>query len=248
MTVRSSPTDPVLTGRQLLEFADRIPATEHLVFVLRQDRQLEDIDLEESIDVREPGHDRFLTFRSDRIFYFTLDDRRQPWGAKEITETTLRELAGVGPDYRVWQERRQEEDLLLKPGPVGVPGRVWCRAVLHRKGQYDGRRSRMTGIELCLPARDQRYIRDHALNAEVVIERGHTGIVFHDFKLPDGRFDPSETDLLIVLPSPYPDAAPEHVPLLSVDQDCWPHWVAKPRQHPRHLRRSELAAMEPPQQ
>lgn len=108
--------DPVLTGQQLLQLAGRIPAEEHVVLFLGDQRQLEDIDLEESVDLRSPGRERFLTFRSDRLFNFELDGQRQSWGAASITEPALRKIAGIGGRDRVWQERRDEEDLLLEDG------------------------------------------------------------------------------------------------------------------------------------
>ena len=108
--------DPILTGRQLLQLAGRMPAEEHLVLEFGDRRQLEDIDLEESVDLREPGRERFVTFRSDRIFNFELDGQRQPWGADLISEPTLRRIAGIGANGSVWLERRDEEDLRLQAG------------------------------------------------------------------------------------------------------------------------------------
>ncbi len=108
--------DPVLTGRQLLQLAGRTPVEEHVVLHFGERRQLEDIDLEESIDLQEPGREKFVTFRSDRLFNFELDGERQPWGADSISESVLRRIAGLGEHGRIWLERRDEEDLLLQPG------------------------------------------------------------------------------------------------------------------------------------
>jgi hypothetical protein len=108
--------DPILTGRQLLELAGRTPVEEHLVLEFGDRRQLEDIDLEESVDLREPGRERFVTFRSDRFFNFELDGQRQPWGADSISESTLRRIVGIDDTGSVWLERRDEEDLRLQPG------------------------------------------------------------------------------------------------------------------------------------
>jgi len=118
--------DPVLTGRQLLELAARTPVEEHVVLELGERRQLEDIDLEESVDLREPGRERFVTFRSDRLFNFVLDGQRQPWGSDSISELVLRRLAGIGDNGHVWLERSDEPDLRLSRGqevpldPAGV--------------------------------------------------------------------------------------------------------------------------------
>ncbi|MCA9178776.1 MAG: multiubiquitin domain-containing protein [Planctomycetales bacterium] len=108
--------DPVLTGRQLLQFAGRTPVEEHVVLYFGERRQLEDIDLEETVNLQEPGREKFVTFRSDRLFNFELDGERQPWGADLISESVLRHIAGLGEHGRVWLERRDQEDRLLQPG------------------------------------------------------------------------------------------------------------------------------------
>ncbi|MGK2955821.1 MAG: multiubiquitin domain-containing protein [Solirubrobacterales bacterium] len=127
--------DPVLTGRQLLELAGRSPAEEHVVLELGERRQLEDIDLEESVDLREPGRELFFTFRTDRLFNFVLDGQRQPWGSGSISESVLRRLAGIGEGDHVWLERRDEPDFQLAPGqeipldPAGVESFYTQRAI-----------------------------------------------------------------------------------------------------------------------
>lgn len=109
-------TDPVLTGRQILQLAGRGPVEEHLVYFLTPRRILEDISLEETVDLRHPGNETFLTFRADRSFRFELNSIRQDWGMPEITEPTLRKLAGVGDDYEVWLERTDAPDQALRTG------------------------------------------------------------------------------------------------------------------------------------
>lgn len=110
--------DPVMTGRQLLELAGRRPAEEHLVYWMGPGNVLEDLGLDETVDVREPGVERFLTFRGDRSFRFELDGVRQDWGAPAISESTLRKLARVDADHRVWLERRGEPDELVESGAM----------------------------------------------------------------------------------------------------------------------------------
>ena len=217
---RFNSDDPVLTGRQLLELADRTPTEEHLVMFFGPARQLEDVDLEETIDLREPGLEHFITFRSDRSFNFELDGRRQPWGAEEIAEGTLRRLAGVGDDYRVWLERRDQEDLLLDRGQ-SVP--------LNTKGVerfYTGREDTTAGRCHVLPKMDQRYLENHELDPEVVTNGDQTGLAFCSFQLPAGKFDHGAADVLIVLPSSYPDTAPDMFfcfPWIKIaDTQSWP--------------------------
>lgn len=106
-----SVNDPVITGLQLLEVAKKRPADEYLIFYLLPDGQLEEIRLDETVDLRQGGIERFITWRSDRSFRFVIDGRRFEWGAPLITGLKLKQLAGVDPQsYGVWLEVRGGED------------------------------------------------------------------------------------------------------------------------------------------
>jgi hypothetical protein len=197
-------TDPVLTGRQLLDIAGKRPVEEHLVYFLDKINLLEDISLEETVDLRERGIERFLTFRNDRSYRFELDGRRQDWGAAMISEPTLRKLAGVGDEYRVWLERRGQEDKQLAPGDI---------VSLEPQGVerfYTGRDDTNAGATTCLiPQADRRYVDEHELSIEEVVEGQQKGIIIKGYALPAGRFDAEAADILILLPAGYPDAVPD---------------------------------------
>lgn len=103
--------DPVVTGRQLLDEASKRPVDEHLIFQLLHSGQLEEIRLDETVELRKPGIERFLTWQSDRSFRFVIDGRRFEWGAPIVTGMKLKKLAGVDPaSYGVWLEMRGAED------------------------------------------------------------------------------------------------------------------------------------------
>ena len=104
-------TDPVITGRQLLDEAGKRPVEEFLIFLKLRNGLLEDIRLDETVDLRKAGVEKFLTFKSDRSFRFELDGRRFEWGASLITGRTLKKLAGVNLEkYGVWREVHGNED------------------------------------------------------------------------------------------------------------------------------------------
>ena len=189
--------DPVPTGRQLLDRADKYPVEEHRVLVMGPRRQLEDIDLEETIDLREPGREVFFTFKSDRSFNFMLDGRRQPWGEETITETILLQIAGLGGAHRVWQEHQNESDKLLDRGAtVTLSG-----AGVERF--FTGERESTAGSSI-IPSPDRRYLEDHGLDPHAIIDNNQKGLVFPSYSLPDGKFNLSRTDLLILLPADTP--------------------------------------------
>ena len=196
--------DPIMTGRQLLNTAEIKPIEEHLIYQITRGGILEDIGLEETIDLRKRGIERFLTFKSDRSFRFELDSQRQDWGASLISEPTLKQLAGAPKDYRVWQELRGEEDLLLETGAM---------VDLSQRGVerfYTGSDITTAGLESeKLPRADQRYIEDHALAIDLVKEGDQNAVIVRELDLPPQVFDAATTDILILLPSGYPDSPPD---------------------------------------
>lgn len=60
-----------------------------------------------------------------------------------------------------------------------------------------------------LPLKDRRYLDSRGPAFEGVFDGGQQGIVLRGFPLPPGLFDPEMADILIILPSDYPDAPPD---------------------------------------
>jgi len=89
--------DPVPTGEQLLALAGLRPAREHLLFHLLPDGALEEIRPDEMVDLRTPGRERFVSFRSDRSFRFWIDDEARDWGRQMVTGHLLKRIAQVDP-------------------------------------------------------------------------------------------------------------------------------------------------------
>lgn len=103
--------DPVPTGRQILDSASLRPVEEFVLFQMLSNGLLEEVRLEETTDLRECGIEKFLAFRTDRIFRFILDSREFEWGAPLISGRTLKTLAEVDlATYGVWQEIRGPGD------------------------------------------------------------------------------------------------------------------------------------------
>lgn len=111
-------SDPVATGRQLLEEIGKRPTEDFLIFQLLKNGMLEEIRLDETVDLRNSGIEKFLTFKNDRSFRLEIDGRRFEWGANLITGLTLKTLAQVDPQkYSVWLEVRGEgDDILVEDG------------------------------------------------------------------------------------------------------------------------------------
>jgi hypothetical protein len=60
-----------------------------------------------------------------------------------------------------------------------------------------------------LPTADRGYLSGKGIPYEEVEEGGQKGIIFRQLNLPPGRFDVSLADVLVLLPSGYPDVGPD---------------------------------------
>jgi hypothetical protein len=90
------------TGRSLLGLAALDPCEDHVLFAVLPDGLLEEIRLEETIDLRE-GVQKFLAFKSDRIFRLLVDGRDFQWGGAFVTGATVLQLAQADPaTHGVW--------------------------------------------------------------------------------------------------------------------------------------------------
>lgn len=106
--------DPVPTARQLLQAADLTPVDQYVLFLRLPDGDLESLRLDETVDLRARGVERFLAFESDRIFLLEIDGRRQEWGAAAVTGRALLRLAGKSPQhFGVWRLITGSDDLRI---------------------------------------------------------------------------------------------------------------------------------------
>lgn len=119
--------DPVPTGRQIIQAAGYERVDEYVVLQWFPDKDLDEIELDETTDLRAPGSDRFIVAKSSEWFEFVIDERRHPWPEKLITRDVLILLAGLEPSkFSVWQELRHrpadKEILDGHPADLAEPG------------------------------------------------------------------------------------------------------------------------------
>lgn len=65
-----------------------------------------------------------------------------------------------------------------------------------------------------LPAADRAYLAEKGIAYEEKQDGAVMGVILKGRRLPDGRFDSATADILIQLPSGYPDVAPDMFYLL----------------------------------
>jgi hypothetical protein len=200
-------TDPVPLGRQILEAGRVRPVEEFSLFALLANGDFEDVRLDEQFDLRAPGVERFVYFRTDRTFKFTIDNRQLDWGKPVISGKIVRQLADVQPGYAVYLEVRGGQDREISDTDLidlSKPGIERFITVI--KETTEGKAS--------LPSMDRVYLEQHETVHEVVEDGNQLGVILKGVKLPEGKFDAVTADLLILLPAGYPDACPDMFYLL----------------------------------
>lgn len=60
-----------------------------------------------------------------------------------------------------------------------------------------------------LPRQDRRYLEARRIAFREHVEGGNKGVILTGVTLPDGKYQVSEADILILLPQSYPDVAPD---------------------------------------
>lgn len=194
--------DPMPVGRQILEAAGAHPIDEFSVFAMLSNGDFEDVRLDELFDLRGRGAEKFIIFRTDRLFKFTIDNRQMEWGKPLISGLIVRRLAAVGPEYALYLEVRGGQDREISDTDIidlSKPGIERFITVI---------RETTEGLT-ALPTMDRTYLEDHAIDYELVSDGSQVGVVLRDVPLPEGKFDHEKADLLILLPGGYPDACPD---------------------------------------
>ncbi len=110
---KRSMSDAEPTGRQILEAFDRFPADEYVLFYLPRNGKLEEIDIDETIDLRTRGPERFFAFKSDRHLNFVANGRRFSWGALTISVGLIRLVARIPENESLFLERTDAPDKKL---------------------------------------------------------------------------------------------------------------------------------------
>ncbi|MEO1985125.1 MAG: multiubiquitin domain-containing protein [Martelella sp.] len=102
--------DPLITFDQVLGYVNATPRDEYDVYIFGSDGELKRMDPEKSQDLRQPGAEHFLVFRTDRAYRMKIDDDRIDWGVRWISGKALRTISGIPPEAELYLERKDEAD------------------------------------------------------------------------------------------------------------------------------------------
>ena len=107
---KRSLSDAEPTGRQILDAFDQLPTDEHVLLYLPRREKLEVIELDDTIDLRTRGPERFFAFKSDRLLNFIVNGRRFSWGASTISVALIRPIARIPDNEALFLERADAPD------------------------------------------------------------------------------------------------------------------------------------------
>lgn len=62
---------------------------------------------------------------------------------------------------------------------------------------------------IVLPMKCRRYLTERGIMFDEIEENGQKAVLLRSFSLPQGRFDTTAANILIFLPSGYPDTPPD---------------------------------------
>lgn len=110
--------DPVPLGRQIAEAAGVDDVREFSIFAILRNGDFEDLRLDEPFDLRAKGAERFVLFRTDREFKFTINEDQIRWGKPLISGAELIRLAKPDDGDAVFLDVRGGEDEQVVPDDV----------------------------------------------------------------------------------------------------------------------------------
>jgi hypothetical protein len=111
-------SDPAPAGLQILQAAALHPAGAFSLLAILPSGDFEDVRPAEPFDLRGRGVERFIAFRTDRLYRFSLVDAAILWGEAQISGHVLRQLARPAEGEALYLEVPGGEDRHLGEGDV----------------------------------------------------------------------------------------------------------------------------------
>ncbi|PHS07252.1 MAG: hypothetical protein COA78_13560 [Blastopirellula sp.] len=199
--------DPILTGRQIRSLGNLVPASDFVLLEIANGSS-RSIGLDEDVDLRAAESACFVSFRSDRVYSLTVNERGFEWGAEEISAAELRRYGDIPEDHELVLDSKNDrtipDDGVVRLKPKGVervlsrPVEKICIIINAREKYVDaGKLSFKELVELAFPGSGNGPDTTHT----VTYRKGRgdapegTLIVGENVKLKKGMvFNVSETD------------------------------------------------------
>ncbi len=115
--------DAVLSGRQIRQAADLAPASDHILIKVGRGVG-QSIGLEETVDLQGDEPLCFVSFKADRVFSLTINERGFEWGADKISATDIRKYGEIPDGHELTldseRDRPIEGDGVVRLKATGV--------------------------------------------------------------------------------------------------------------------------------
>lgn len=142
--------------------------------------------------------------KKPKEFEIIIDNKPFKWPQPTITGTDVKRLVNANPAYGVWLVVRgpAEDEEIADTQPVDLtkPG---------TEKFITGPKQSTEGSDSFLPSRDRDYLTGKDLTFEEVVDGPQRGVILRNYPMPKGLFDADSADLLILIPSGYPDVPPD---------------------------------------
>lgn len=103
--------DRTPTGHQIVSAAGHSPVDNYGILQWLPSGDLEPVRLNETVDLRPDGAERFIVVKTDRAFFFEVEGERQEWLTSVINGITVKRIAGKDAErFIVILEREDEPD------------------------------------------------------------------------------------------------------------------------------------------
>lgn len=181
------------TGRALLEVFNQVPPDEHILIELSKNGGLREIQIDEEIDLKDEIK-KFFTFRNDRTYNFSLNDKRYTWGNSTISEIILRMVGHINNSDELLLELTDKPDKILDPSELVDLTSSKVEHISSRKKEW---KLNVQGVILCLSTYEI-IVSDALIQAGFDPNEGWTAIL----KIKGKPKKPVELDSIIDLREP----------------------------------------------
>jgi hypothetical protein len=127
--------DRVITGREALTRSHNVPASEHQLILVR-DQRTKLIGTDDEIDLQEERGGQLRAFESDRSFAFTVDEIGQIWGGEEMEVKEFVRIWPPRPGLHWVLERKEMPDTILTEDGVLSFGPAGVEHIVSRKDEH----------------------------------------------------------------------------------------------------------------
>lgn len=110
--------DSKVTGRQIAHEAGFRPTDTAIVLQQLKDGGMEEVRLEELVDLKVSGAERFFVMNGDRTFRLIVDGLRLEWPREKLTGEAIRKLACRSDQFEVVQQLSDAPDHVLEADEV----------------------------------------------------------------------------------------------------------------------------------